>query len=50
MPGNFFAEKNDPLTPGIYAWTVVAIDHDDAKTAFAIDKPDSLGIFTVPAE
>ena len=47
MEGGFFASKNEPLTPGNYAWTVVAIDHDDAKTAFAIDKPDSLGIFTV---
>jgi hypothetical protein len=50
MPGNFFAEKNEPLTKGVYAWTVVALDHDDAKTAFAIGKPDSLGIFRVPAE
>ena len=47
MEGGFFAQKNDPLTPGNYAWTVVAIDHDDAETSFAIDKPDSIGIFTV---
>lgn len=47
MEGGFFAQKNEPLTPGRYAWTVVSLDHDEAKTAFAIDKPSSLGIFTV---
>ncbi len=47
MEGGFFAQKNEPLTAGRYAWTIVSLDHDDAKTAFAIDKPDSIGIFTV---
>jgi hypothetical protein len=47
MDGGFFAQKNEPLTAGRYAWTIVSLDHDDAKTAFAIDKPDSIGIFTV---
>ena len=44
----FFKPVHEALESGkTYAWTIVAIDHDDAKTAFAIDKPDSLGIFTV---
>ena len=44
----FFKPVHQPLESGkTYAWTVVAIDHDAAKTAFAIDKPDSIGIFTV---
>lgn len=43
----FFKATNEPLTRGAYAWTIVSIDHDDAKTAFAIDKPDSVGIFAV---
>lgn len=44
----FFKPVNEALESGkTYAWTVVAIDHDTAKTSFAIDKPDSLGIFTV---
>lgn len=47
MEGGFFAQKNEPLTPGRYAWTVVSLDHDETKTAFAINKPSSLGIFTV---
>lgn len=48
MDGGFFAPVNKPLEAGhTYAWTIVSLDHDDAKTAFAIDKPDSIGIFTV---
>ncbi|MNK65369.1 hypothetical protein D3C87_846620 [compost metagenome] len=44
----FFKPVHKALESGkTYAWTVVALDHDDAKTAFAIDKPDSIGIFTV---
>lgn len=44
---DFFKSTSEPLTEGSYAWTVVSIDHDAAKTAFAIDKPDALGIFVV---
>jgi hypothetical protein len=44
----FFKPVNKALEAGkTYAWTVVALDHDGAKTAFAIGKPNSLGIFTV---
>lgn len=44
----FFKPVHKPLESGkTYAWTVVALDHDKAKTAFAIGKPNSLGIFTV---
>lgn len=45
---DLFKPANKPLESGkTYAWTVVALDHDKAKTAFAIGKPNSLGIFTV---
>lgn len=47
LDGGFFAPKDEPLTEGTYAWTIVPLDHDPAKTAFAIGKPDSIGMFTV---
>lgn len=52
---NFFADKSGNDTVPLendkeYAWTVVAVDHNDDETAFAIDKPRSIGIFTVKVD
>jgi len=47
MPGGFFKAENKDLVSGRYIWTVVAIDHDDAKTAFAISSPTTVATFGV---
>lgn len=47
MPGGFFKQENKELTTGRYIWTIVAIDHDDKKTAFAVPAPSAMGTFGV---